>query len=68
MVLIDVAAENRHYKGSVPASHFPSFLAATIRPEVYVAESLYSRPMRGERTDLVTIWASRPKRIREPLT
>ncbi|MDE0154015.1 MAG: amine dehydrogenase large subunit [Gammaproteobacteria bacterium] len=56
VVLIDVAAENRNYKGSIPSSHFPSFLAATTRPEVYVAESLYSRRMRGERTDLVTIY------------
>ena len=56
VVLVDVAAENRHYKGSIPSSHFPSFIAATSRPEVYVAESLYSRRMRGERTDLVTIY------------
>ena len=56
VVLVDVAAENRHYKGSIPSSHFPSFLAATTRPEVYVAESLYSRRMRGVRTDLVTIY------------
>ena len=51
VVLIDVAAENRHYKGSIPSSHFPSFLAATTRPEMYVAESLYSRRLRGEKTD-----------------
>ena len=56
VVLVDVAAENRNYKGSIPSSHFPSFLAATTRPEVYVAESIYSRRMRGERTDLVTIY------------
>lgn len=56
VVLVDVAAENRHYKGSIPSSHFPSFLAATTRPEVYVAESVYSRRLRGERTDLVTIY------------
>ena len=56
VVLVDVAAENRHYKGSIPSSHFPSFLAATTRSEVYVTESIYSRRMRGERTDLVTIY------------
>ena len=56
VVLVDVAAENRHYKGSIPSSHFPSFLAATTRPEVYVAESIYSRRMRGERTDLISIY------------
>ncbi len=56
VVLVDVAAENRHYKGSIPSSHFPSFLAATTRPEVYVAESVYSRRLRGEKTDLITIY------------
>lgn len=56
VVLVDVAAENRNYKGSLPSSHFPSFLAATTRPEVYVAESVYSRRMRGERTDLISIY------------
>ena len=56
VVLVDVAAENRHYKGSVPSSHFPSFLAATTRPELYVAESLYSRRLRGDRIDLLTIY------------
>ena len=56
VVLVDVAAENRQYKGSIPSSHFPSFLAATTRPEVYVAESLYSRRLRGERIDLLTIY------------
>ena len=56
VVLVDVAAENRNYKGSIPSSHFPSFLAATTRPEVYVAESIYSRRLRGERTDLISIY------------
>ena len=56
VVLVDVAAENRHYKGSIPSSHFPSFLAATTRAEVYVAESVYSRRLRGEKTDLISIY------------
>ena len=56
VVLVDVAAENRHYKGSIPSSHFPSFLAASTRPEVYVAESIYSRRVRGEKTDLIAIY------------
>ena len=56
VVLVDVAAENRHYKGSIPSSHFPSFIAATTRPEMYVAESIYSRRLRGEKTDLISIY------------
>ena len=56
VVVVDVAAENRNYKGSIPSSHFPSFLAATTRAEMYVAESLYSRRLRGEKTDLISIY------------
>ena len=56
VVLVDVAAENRNYKGSIPSSHFPSFIAATTRPEMYVAESIYSRRLRGEKTDLISIY------------
>jgi len=56
VVLIDVAAKNRNYKGQIPSAQFPSFLASSTRPEVYVAETLYSRRLRGERTDLITIY------------
>ena len=56
IVLIDVAAKNRHYKGSIPAGQFPSFIAATTRPELYVAETIYSRRVSGERTDWLTIY------------
>lgn len=56
VVVVDVAAENRHYKGSIPSSHFPSFLAAYTRSELYVAESVYSRRLWGERTDYLTIY------------
>lgn len=56
VIVVDVAAENRNYKGSIPSSHFPSFLAASSRAELYVAESIHSRRLRGERTDLITIY------------
>ena len=55
VVLLDVAAENRHYKGAIPAGQFASFLESTRRPELYVAETFYSRRTRGERTDTITI-------------
>lgn len=56
VVLVDVAAEKRRYKGSIPSAQFPSFLAGTTRPELYVAETVHSRRLRGERTDLITIY------------
>ncbi len=56
VVIVDVAAKNRNYKGSLPAGQFASFLASSKRPELYVAETVYSRRVRGERTDLLTIY------------
>ncbi len=56
VVVVDVAAQNRNYKGSIPSAHFPSFLAASTRPELYVAETVHSRRLRGERTDLISIY------------
>ncbi len=56
VIVVDVAVENRNYKGSIPSAHFPSFLAASTRAELYVAESIHSRRLRGERTDLITIY------------
>ena len=56
VVVVDVAAQNRNYKGSIPSAHFPSFLAASTRSELYVAETVHSRRLRGERTDLISIY------------
>ncbi|MBT8447176.1 MAG: amine dehydrogenase [Gammaproteobacteria bacterium] len=55
VVLLDVAAENRNYKGAIPAGQFASFIESTRRPELYVAETYLSRRTRGERTDVITI-------------
>jgi methylamine dehydrogenase heavy chain len=55
VVIFDVAAENRNYKGSIPAGQFASYIASTTRPEVYVAETYYSKRVRGERHDVITI-------------
>lgn len=56
VVVLDVAAETREYKGMIGAGQFASFLPATTRPELYVAETFYSRRTRGERTDVITIY------------
>ena len=56
VVVLDVAADSRNYKGSIPSGQFPSFIAASTRPELYVAETVYSRRVRGKRTDLLTIY------------
>jgi len=56
VVILDVASENRHYKGMLGAGQFASFLPSSTRPELYVAETFYSRRLRGERTDAITIY------------
>ena len=56
VVLVDVAPANKHYKGALDASQFPSFTESTKHGELYVAETHYSRGTRGERTDVITIY------------
>jgi methylamine dehydrogenase heavy chain len=56
VVIIDVASENRNYKGSMGVGQFGSFLASSTRPELYAAETFYSKRLRGERTDVITIY------------
>ncbi len=56
MTVLDVAAENRNYKGKLAAQTFASFRASATRPELYVAETYFSRGDRGERTDVLTIY------------
>src|SRR5947207_169195 len=58
--LIDTAAKAPdHVRGQLGASPFPSLIPARSRPEVYVAETFYSRGTRGVRTDVVTIYDTR---------
>lgn len=56
VVIFDVAAENRNYKGSIPAGQFASFIASSSRPELYVAETYYSQRVRGTRHDVITVY------------
>ncbi|MFZ5608047.1 MAG: amine dehydrogenase large subunit [Pseudomonadota bacterium] len=56
IVLVDVAAQSRHYKAMIGASLFGNFAEAKTRPEIYVAETFYSRGWRGERTDVISIY------------
>lgn len=54
--LLDVAAPARNLKGHVPVAQLGNILAASTRPELYVAETFYARLTRGARTDVVTRW------------
>lgn len=55
ITIIDVAAPSRNFKGIVGASDFASFQHSKSRPELYSAQSFYSRGTYGERTDVVVI-------------
>ena len=56
IVLIDVAPDNRNYKGALDAAQFASFTESSRRGELYVAETHYSRGTRGVRTDVLSIY------------
>lgn len=54
--IVDVAADVRAFKGQVPVAQFGTLLPATTKPDIYVAETFFSRMTRGERTDVITVW------------
>jgi methylamine dehydrogenase heavy chain len=55
-IIVDLGASSGAYKGMVPVGQWGSILPAATKPEIYVAETFYSRLTRGERTDAITIW------------
>lgn len=54
--LVDPAAKEKDVHGIVDAGQFPSVLFSRERGELYVAETFYSRGMRGDRSDYLTIY------------
>ncbi|WP_299771555.1 amine dehydrogenase large subunit [uncultured Pseudoteredinibacter sp.] len=56
VVAIDLAKQSRRYLGAMDAAQFASFIQSTRKPELYVAETHYSRTTRGERTDVISIY------------
>ena len=56
VVILDVAAETKEYKGALDAAHFATFIESAKHGELYVGETHYSRGTRGERTDTIAIY------------
>lgn len=54
--VVDLSGEGTGLLGQIPASHFAHMLAATKSKELYVAETYYSRMVRGTRNDVITIY------------
>ncbi len=57
-VVVDASADdpNEQFKGMFNGSFIANFTQAESRPEMYVAETFYSRGTRGTRTDVLTIY------------
>lgn len=57
-VVVDASADDptEQFKGMFNGSFIANFTQAVSRPEMYVAETFYSRGTRGTRTDVLTIY------------
>ena len=56
--LRNVGADSREVKAQLQAHDSATLLVAGKRPEVYVADTVWSRGVRGTRTDFITIYDS----------
>jgi methylamine dehydrogenase heavy chain len=56
IIIVDVAADTKEYKGSIGAAQFGAFISAKNSNRLYVAESFYSRGTTGVKTDVVSIY------------
>src|SRR5215469_12042294 len=54
--LRNVGADSREVKGQLQAHDSASLLVSDQRPELYVADTVWSRGTRGTRTDFITIY------------
>ena len=54
--VVDVADPVNPLKGMVSIAQFGNVLLPKTKPEIYTAETYYTRLSRGERTDVITIW------------
>ncbi len=54
--LRNVGADSREVKGQLQARDSSTLLVSTKRPELYVADTVWSRGVRGVRTDFITVY------------
>ena len=54
--LRNVGSDSREVKGQLQAHDSATLLVSDKRPEVYVADTVWSRGVRGTRTDFITIY------------
>ena len=58
VIVVDADSDDpaSRVKGMLDASFIAQMYQARTRPEIYIAETFYSRGTRGERTDVITIY------------
>jgi methylamine dehydrogenase heavy chain len=54
--LRNVGSDSREVKGQLQAHDSATLLVADKRPEIYVADTVWSRGQRGTRTDFITVY------------
>ena len=54
--LRNVGSDSREVKGQLQARDSATLLVSTTRPELYIADTVWSRGVRGTRTDFITIY------------
>ena len=54
--LRNVGTDTREVKGQLQAHDSATLLVSTKRPEIYVADTVWSRGVRGVRTDFITVY------------
>jgi methylamine dehydrogenase heavy chain len=54
--LRNVGSDSREVKGQLQAHDSATLLVADQRPEIYVADTVWSRGQRGTRTDFITVY------------
>jgi methylamine dehydrogenase heavy chain len=56
ILIVDVAAATRHFKGMIGAGMMGQFQASRVRSELYTGQTFLSRRTYGERTDLLIVF------------
>lgn len=56
ILIVDVAAESRHFKGLIGAGMMGQFQPSRVRSELYTGQTILSRRTYGDRTDLLIIF------------
>ncbi len=56
ILIVDVAAETRNFKGMIGAGMMGQFQPSRVRSELYTGQTILSRRTHGERTDVLIIF------------